>query len=173
MCEQGVTGDVFVGCYYLLGADPLPSGAALIRGQAESRLLCFLPCFSGFGAPRCKREGGREGWWWGGLRKNSRTDTCLWFKEIHRRTTGRWEWVTFLWPSVPPSFHLATGGCPVGEPPPPPPHFFFQLPSNHSDMASHLPCIKNSSESNLTLSNGGRFEFPLWDTGTSWETTTI
>lgn len=60
MCEQGVTGDVFVGCYYLLGADPLPSGAALIRGQAESRLLCFLPCFSGFGAPRCKREGGKK-----------------------------------------------------------------------------------------------------------------
>lgn len=49
--------------------------------------------------------------------------------------------------------------------------FSAALPSVWHRSPSTL--CKNSAESNLTLSNGRRFEFPLWDTGTSWETTTI
>lgn len=44
-----------------------------------------------------------------------------------------------------------------------------QLPFRCSTSAVY----ENSAESNLTLSNGRRSEFPLWDTGTSWETTAI
>lgn len=137
MCEQGVTGDVFVGCYYLLGADPLPSGAALIRGQAESRLLCFLPCFSGFGAPRCKREGrwGKNG------AKEKQPNGHL---PMIQGNPPQDDWKVRMshFPLavrpciIPPRYRWVPGR---GAPPPP---FFFQLPSNHSDMASHLPCVK-------------------------------
>lgn len=58
MCEQGVASDVFVGPQtsdapiHQPEVDLPPSGAAVIRGQAESRLLCFLPVPQAFGAPQ-------------------------------------------------------------------------------------------------------------------------
>lgn len=88
-------------------------------------------------------------------------------------TTRRWEGEN----ESPSSFLLSlqhlgplqvgTCGCPVKDLPflsPPPPSLWHRSPST---------VRKNSAESNLTLSNGRRFEFPLRDTGTSWETTTI
>lgn len=49
------------GCYHLSEVDLPPSGAALIRGQAKSRLLCFLSV-SQDSEPRGEKGGGGKTW---------------------------------------------------------------------------------------------------------------
>lgn len=117
---------------------------------------------------RSRRRGTRTGW-------TEKTNTCLWFREL----TACNKKVTMSHLSLLSSVHcfgtlqVGTCGCSIrdqmlfsGKSPPPQPttKFWHCSPST---------VRKNSSGSNLTLSNGRRFEFPLWDTGTSWETTTI
>lgn len=119
----------------------------------------FTPCFSGFGTPQRKGEDQWRQW------KKSSEDTCLWFRELDHTTVRRWEWVTFLSLSITSSLGPSKGGnqqMPCQE-------SVVQLPFRCSTSAVY----ENSAESNLTLSNGRRSEFPLWDTGTSWETTAI
>lgn len=119
---------------------------------------------------RSRRRGTRTGWTEKRARRTPAYDSENW---LH--VTRRWQWVTFL------SYHRFIASAlyrwepvdaPLGircfsaarVPPQPATKFWHCSPST---------VRKNSSGSNLTLSNGRRFEFPLWDTGTSWETTTI
>lgn len=110
-------------------------------------------------------EDEHEGW------KKRTKDTCLWFRELDHTAVRRWEWVTFLSPSIPSSLRPSTGGnlwmfCKGSV-------VFFSCPPESLWHRSPSSVCKNSAGCNLTLSNGMRFEFPLRDTGTSWETTTI
>lgn len=143
----------------------------------------FPLSFSGFGAPQWKKGRRRGRGWRGGLGKKEKQPNGHLPMMQGNPQQDDWKVRMSHFPLgvhlsiIPP--HCRWVPVPSGGRVPPAPTqshpSFCQLPSNHSNMTSHLLCVKkkNSSQSNLTLSNGGRFEFPLWDTGTSWETTTI
>lgn len=134
------------------------SSRLLDLGSDRIKAPVFTPCFSGFGTPQRKRKGRSMT----AMEKEQRRHLLM----IQRtgphggekvrmshfplsvyhfitRTFRRWELADALW-----GIHRSAA-----------------LPSLHVRRVR--------KESNLTLSNGRRFEFPLWDTGTSWETTTI
>ena len=143
----------------LLHLKQITSSLYLDLGSGGIKAPVFMPCFSGFGTPQRKGEDQWRQW------KMSSKDTCLWFRELDHTTVRRWEWVTFLSLSVTSSLGPSKGGN-------------QQMPCQESVVQLPFCCstsavYENSAEIILTLSNGRRPEFPLWDTGTSWETTAI
>lgn len=143
----------------LLHLKQISSSRFLDLGSVWIRAPVFTPCFSGSGTPQRKGEDQWRQW------KKRSEATCLWFRGPDHTTARRWEWVTFLSPSITSSLGPSEGGnrqMPCQE-------SVVQLPFRRSTSAVY----ENSAESNLTLSNGRRSEFPLWDTGTSWETAAI
>lgn len=183
MREQGVASDVFVGLQTLdatIYQKSSPSfWCCLDLGSGWITAPVFPLCFSGFGVPQWKGRwacGGEGGWGVGVLGAKEKQPNGHLPMMQGNPPQDDWEVRMSHFPLgvrlsiIPPRYRWVPVRLGVNFSSHPP---FFQLPSNHFNMASHLLCVKNSSESNLTLSNGGRFEFPLWDTGTSWETTTI
>lgn len=95
-----------------------PPGSALIGGQAESRLLCFLSV-SQDSEPRSEKGGGT----WGQGKTAQRTPAYDARKSTAGRLEGENESLSSLRSSLHNSPSLQVGVCSVGESTPPPSSF--------------------------------------------------